>query len=112
MFKLHDERSAVRRIQTYLYFIKYRTYPSLPHLSIDGIYGEGTRAAVSAYQRLRGLPASGIADAVTFRALYEDYERAALALSANALIPPDTPLPVSVGYRGVGIRNLQNCWCP
>lgn len=36
---------------------------------LDGIYGERTKAAVRAFQRAEGLPATGRADAATLRAL-------------------------------------------
>ena len=107
MYKIDDKVAAIRQIQGFLFTLHYFTN-ELPFITIDGIYGKETRAAVSAYQRLRALPVSGIADAATFQALYDDYRAASIALSANAFIPPDTPLPASIGRTGIGIRNLQN----
>ena len=42
----------------------------------DGIYGRNTVAAVSAFQRQKGLPATGIADQATWEAVVADYEPA------------------------------------
>ena len=41
--------------------------------SADGQYGQGTAAAVSAYQESQGLPANGSADSITQEKLYGEY---------------------------------------
>lgn len=106
MYDINDTAAAIREIQKYLFTLHYFT-EKIPFVTIDGIYDSATKAAVSAYQTLRGLPSTGIVDDQTFTRLYEDFQMAATALSANAFIPPNTPLPVSVGSAGAGIRNLQ-----
>lgn len=50
--------AAVRTIQEQLVAIR-DTYSNIPPLSIDGIYGEDTMAAVSAFQRIFDLPVTG-----------------------------------------------------
>lgn len=42
----------------------------------DGIYGQNTAAAVTAFQRCHGLPTTGRADPETWDAVVEDYEAA------------------------------------
>lgn len=42
----------------------------------DGIYGNDTIAAVSNFQRLHGLPVTGITDQITWDAIYEAFEPA------------------------------------
>lgn len=106
MYDINDRAGAIREIQRYLFTLHYFT-DEIPFLTIDGVYGEDTRAAVTAYQRLRGLPRTGTVDGETFRRLFADYSAAAVALDEGAKIPPDTPLPVDVGRRGLGVRNLQ-----
>ena len=106
MYRIDDKAAAIREIQKYLFTLHYFT-DRIPFVTIDGIYDAATGRAVRAYQALRDLPVTGTVDNVTFDRLYADYQRAALALSENAFIPPSTPLPVGIGSTGVGIRNLQ-----
>ena len=42
----------------------------------DGIYGQQTMAAVSNFQRLHGLPVTGVADQATWEAIHAAYEPA------------------------------------
>ena len=106
MYRIDDKAAAIQEIQKYLFTLHYFT-ESIPFVTIDGIYGAATRSAVRTYQVLRGLPITDTVDNITFDMLYADYKNAALTLSANAFIPPATPLPVGIGSTGVGIRNLQ-----
>ena len=48
----------------------------LPTVVPDGIYGPTTMNAVSAFQRSRGLPATGITDQITWEAIVANYEPA------------------------------------
>ena len=107
MYRIDDTAAAIREIQKFLFTLHYFT-EELPFITIDGVYDAATRAAVTAYQGLRGIAATGVVDNITFTKLYEDYRKAATALSGSAFIPPNTKLPASVGATGVGIRNLQN----
>ena len=43
--------------------------PGAAPLDADGDYGDGTRAAVVRFQRIKGLPTTGLADAATRKAL-------------------------------------------
>jgi peptidoglycan hydrolase-like protein with peptidoglycan-binding domain len=47
-----------------------------PSLIPDGIYGNQTTAAVSAFQRNHGIPATGVADRNTWEQIVEAYEPA------------------------------------
>lgn len=107
MYTIEDKAAAIREIQKYLFTLHFFA-EEIPFVTIDGIYDASTKAAVGAYQALRGLPITGIIDNRTFEMLYGDYQKASLALAANAFIPPATPLPVMVGSTGNGIRNLQS----
>lgn len=106
MYEITDKQGAIRAIQRYLFTLHYFT-DSIPFLTINGVYDSTTKNAVLAYQALRGLPTTGIVDEESFEQLFKDYTAAAIALSQNAFIPPDTKLPVGIGKRGMGIRNLQ-----
>lgn len=67
-----QQKLAIQGLQTRLKDLGY--YPG----AIDGIYGNGTRAAVAAFQEASGLTATGIVDAVT----------------QSRLISPDAPRAV------------------
>ena len=58
----------VRSLQTMLRVIARRE-GGLPTVIPDGIYGKETMAAVSAFQRKHGLPATGVTDGPTWEAI-------------------------------------------
>lgn len=62
----------VRRLQ-YMLSVLSRYIPSIPPLTIDGIYGSATRDAVYAAQRRFGLPLTGRADSATWDKIYNQY---------------------------------------
>ena len=106
MYEIDDTQSAIREVQRFLLELHYYTN-AIPHVAIDGIYGDATRAGVRAYQRLRNLPETGVVDYTTWKKLYGDYKQAVRQRESEKAIPPDTPLPASIGASGVGIRTLQ-----
>jgi peptidoglycan hydrolase-like protein with peptidoglycan-binding domain len=57
--------------------------------SLDGIYGPETEAAVLNYQRIRGLPETGIADAATLEAMGFTGSGATGQIAAAELAPGD-----------------------
>ena len=71
---------AVENLQRYLRFLSY-SEPSIPIPPIDGIFESRTEQALREFQRLYGLPVTGIADRVTWELLYAEY-RAALAVNS------------------------------
>ncbi len=58
----------------YLLDIISEYYPTVPAPAQDGIFGGGTRQAVTAFQRATGLTADGIVGAATWRKLYDVYQ--------------------------------------
>ena len=81
---------AVANLQRYLRQLAYHT-PEIPQVPVDGIFESATRNALQAYQRLVGLPDSGIADQITWDRLYLDY------LDSVELFAP--PSSVSLFHR-------------
>ncbi len=70
------------------YFLEILAFfnPSLLSVDIDGIYGQKTQNAVSAFQRLNGLPVTGIVDRATWDSIYSAYKGTVDYLAAERLI--------------------------
>lgn len=81
-----NEREAIRNIQRYLRQLSY-VNENIPAPPIDGVYDEATREAVRAFQRVEGLPATGVVDEATFVLLFGRYEESLRRESA--------PVPLS-----------------
>ncbi|MBR6477086.1 MAG: peptidoglycan-binding protein [Lachnospiraceae bacterium] len=62
----------VRHLQTQLNRIA-QNYPAIPILTVDGIYGPLTSACVMTFQRIFGLPETGITDYATWYKVSEIY---------------------------------------
>lgn len=66
------ELEAIINLQRYLRQIS-RFDPDIPMVDEDGIYGDATRAAVTAFQQKYGLPTTGVADAETWNKVFAEY---------------------------------------
>ena len=64
--------SKVRQIQEQLNAIA-QSYPALPKIAVDGIYGEETKDAVRQFQGVFGLPQTGVVDYPTWYKIQEIY---------------------------------------
>ncbi len=107
MYKIDTEREAVRQIQSYLSELSY-FYGDLPHLTVDGIFGEETAEAVRAFQAKLGLTVTGEADPATFALLFEKFKAAREErLGASPLIPA-IAFPMRMGDSGSHVRILQS----
>ena len=62
----------VRQMQEQLNRIA-QSYPALPRITADGIYGQNTANAVRDFQSIFGLPATGIVDYQTWYKISEVY---------------------------------------
>lgn len=71
-YRIDKEEEAVAEVQRYLRALSY-THTEIPHVGVDGIYGNETREAVRAFQLLYSLDATGEADHITFLRLYEEF---------------------------------------
>ncbi len=103
MYRIDRKPETIREIQSYLREVSY-ALNFTPHVVINGIYGDATRAAVAAFQRLSRLPTNGDVDRRTWEALYAAYQNSLRDKALPLLISPDA-LPISLGSRGpdVGI---------
>ncbi len=70
---LGSQGNEVRLLQEYLVALS-EVYPEIPPPAITGVFGTATRDAVLAFQRLFGLSATGIVDALTWDAIVDAYE--------------------------------------
>ncbi len=68
----------IRALQTMLRVIS-EADPRLPIVIPDGIFSQDTLNAVSAFQRTRSLPVTGVVDQTTWEAIVEDYELALIS---------------------------------
>ena len=64
--------TKVRQIQQQLARIS-QAYPAIPTITADGIFGERTREAVEAFQRIFDLPVSGVVDFPTWYKISQIY---------------------------------------
>ena len=64
---------AVTALQTYLNRIS-DTYPTIPKLTIDGVFGSATESAVRAYQELFDIPNTGVVGSVTWNSITSTYQ--------------------------------------
>lgn len=88
-------------------------YDALPRWQaeqIDGIFGPQTREAVAAYQRLVGLPITGVVDRETWYALLSTYQSVLLAQPEQEWLEEFIGLPETFlvkGMRGEAVRKAQ-----
>lgn len=64
--------SKVRQMQHQLAVIS-RSYPAIPTITADGIYGEQTKRAVEAFQKIFDLPVTGVVDFPTWYKISQIY---------------------------------------
>ena len=62
----------VRQLQ-YMLSVVSSYVQSIPPVTVDGVYGQGTRAAVLAFQRRYQLPETGTVGETTWDTLYDQY---------------------------------------
>ena len=77
---------AVSGLQYFLSVIS-EVNSSVAPVTIDGIYGPGTRQAVYNFQRTFGLPATGSVDTATWIRLYDEYRAAAETVLEDQGLP-------------------------
>ena len=95
--------SAVERVQFWLNTIAQYD-DNIPTLTVDGIFGTGTTAAVRAFQRRHGLTVDGVVGKTTWDAIYREY-RSIQSDNGTPNAYPGTPL--RPGDRGQNVRLVQ-----
>lgn len=70
--QLGDTGDKVRQLQ-YMLSVLGAYIAEIPSPAVDGIFGQGTRAAVLSAQRRFGLPETGTVDSVTWDEIYDQF---------------------------------------
>ena len=80
-----SEGNYVRTIQNQLNAIS-RSYPAIPRVAEDGIYGQSTAESVRTFQQVFGLPQTGVVDFKTWYEISRIYVAVTKIASLNPII--------------------------
>ncbi len=106
LLRLGSRGNEVRRLQELLSALN-ASYPPIPVLTSDGIFGSNTQSAVIAFQQIFNLSPDGIVGQITWNTLLKEY-----ILIMNSQIPaasdiyPGTPL--RFGSSGSDVLKMKN----
>ena len=105
-----DRGFAVSELQYLLAFIAAFSERVRP-VTVDGIFGSGTRGAVEDFQYDADLQVTGVVDEITWNAIVDTYQSLLDSLpdgyfTSETLPYPGTP--ITVGSRGSDVSALQN----
>ena len=107
-----DSGEKVRLLQ-YMLSVLSEFIPGIPPVTVDGIYGSATRAAVLAAQRRFGLPETGTVGTQTWNEIYDQYSGIEnTALRRDEIFPAPSQNSNSVRQAGNFRRNGQNTSTP
>ena len=98
MYRIDLKEEATSELQKYLREVSY-ALSFTPHVQIDGIYGDRTREAVIAFQRIFRLPANGRVNFETWESIYAAYLDSINGKALPLLVSP-AALPIALGARG------------
>ncbi len=104
-----DRGIGVRELQFFLNFISLYN-ESVPYVTIDGIFGPLTRAAVEAFQSLYGLDVTGVVDIETWDYLYRAYRGILDSLGRDYFASSTEPYPgypLRIGMQLPAVQALQ-----
>ena len=96
----------VRLVQFWLKIAR-TVYSSLNNVTVDGIFGSSTAAAVRRFQTYFGLTSDGVVGRTTWNKLYEVYNDIANRLLSPSLRPGEYPGVLRNGSTGTAVRELQ-----
>jgi peptidoglycan hydrolase-like protein with peptidoglycan-binding domain len=87
-----DSGDKVRHLQ-YMLSVLDAFIPAIPPLTIDGVFGQDTAAAVRAAQQYFGLPQTGAVDERTWDEIYDQFAGIENTGLRSAERFPEIPLP-------------------
>ncbi|MCL2052214.1 MAG: peptidoglycan-binding protein [Lachnospiraceae bacterium] len=94
--------ASVRQVQEAINKLAQIT-PGMWQIAADGIFGNGTRDAVMAFQRIFGLTVDGIVGPITWNRLMQE----ANITTQTPQIPPFPGTNLGVGSSGTNVRLIQ-----
>ena len=97
---------SVRLVQFWLKIAR-TVYASLRSVTVDGVFGAATAAAVKRFQSYFGLTSDGVVGRTTWQKLYEVYNDIANKLLSANLRPGEYPGLLRRGSTGTAVRELQ-----
>ena len=96
----------VRLVQFWLKIAR-TVYSRLNNVTVDGVFGSSTAAAVRRFQTYFGLTSDGVVGRTTWNKLYEVYNDIANRLLSPSLRPGEYPGVLRNGSTGTAVRELQ-----
>lgn len=96
----------VQQMQFYLLYLHY-TYPSIPRIRADGIFGADTAAAVRAFQARVGLSQDGVVGLATWTQLYSLYSQKNNRILLNDQTPQYPGSVLCLGCSGLDVLAIQ-----
>lgn len=90
----------------YLLDVISEYYPDIPAVTQDGIFGAGTKQAVTAFQSRMGLAPDGIVGPATWNALYRTYQ----GIEQNVPTPNPDPAPDTGGSFAYTVKSGDTLW--
>ena len=106
MYNYDEKSSAIREIQRFLSLISQND-ESIPHITVDGYFGDETRLAVIEFQRSNALEQTGVVDRLTFDTLYNAYLKRLLDSELENENFDVTVFPLKVGDSGSDVSTLN-----
>lgn len=95
--------SSVEQLQYWLNVLA-QYYSTIPSVTVDGVFGSGTQAAVRAFQQRFGLTVDGIVGQATWNAIYAQYS----SIQSDNGTPNAYPgTPLREGDRGANVKLAQ-----
>lgn len=104
-----DSGIYIKQLQYFLAVVAENT-DQLPSITIDSIFGQATRNAVEAFQRLYAINVTGVVDAETWNTLFNVYRGIVTSAPEFYSGIPISPYPgyaLSLGMQGNEVRLLQ-----
>lgn len=108
-----DTGQGVYTLQLMINFLS-EYYDTVPQVAEDGVYGPSTTSAVSAFQRVYGLPVDGVVGPLTWESMYNAIKGIYIAngqlaqFSTAPAFAPYPGMPLTIGTRGNAVMTLQN----